>query len=106
MRGALFETWAGHNLGSILEAHCPTRSSPLGISKGRHEVDFVIESGRGCLAIEIKAASRWGERDLSGLQAFLEVTPRCRAAVLAYNGTDAVKLGERLWAIPLSLRLS
>jgi predicted AAA+ superfamily ATPase len=106
MRGALFETWAGHNLGSILEAHLPDAKLAYWNIQGRHEVDFVIESGRDCLAIEIRAASRWGERDLSGLKAFLEATPRCRAAVLAYNGTDAVKLGERLWAIPLSLLLT
>ena len=31
--------------------------------------------------------------DLSGLRAFLEQTPRCRAAVLAHNGEVAVKLG-------------
>ena len=46
--------------------------------QGRHEVDFVVESGRDCLAIEVKAASRWTERDLAGLRAFPEHTPRCR----------------------------
>lgn len=30
----------------------------------------------------------------------------CVAAVLAYNGTEMVKLGERLWAVPLGLLLS
>ena len=70
--------------------------------QGRHEVDFVVESGRDCLAIEVKAASRWTERDLAGLRAFLERTPRCRAAIMAYNGEQAVRLGDKLWAVPLS----
>jgi hypothetical protein len=48
-----------------------------------------------------KAATRWTERDLSGLRAFLDRTPDCRAAVLACNGGEAVKLGERLWVIPM-----
>jgi hypothetical protein len=58
------------------------------------------------LAIEVKAAARWGERDLAGLKAFLAATPGCKAAILAYNGNQAVRLGEKIWAIPLSLLLS
>ena len=41
------------------------------------------------------------ESDLAGLRVFLERTPACIAAVLAYNGKEAVKLDERLFAIPL-----
>jgi predicted AAA+ superfamily ATPase len=69
--------------------------------QGRHEVDFVIEMGRKVFAFEIKAATRWTDSDLSGLRAFLERTPACVAAVPAYNGKEAVKLDERLFAIPL-----
>jgi len=68
-------------------------------------VGFVIEAGRDTLAIEVKAAARWDDRDLAGLRAFLEKTPRCRAAVLAYGGTDGVKLADRLWAVPLATLL-
>jgi hypothetical protein len=53
------------------------------------------------LAIEVKAATRWSAGELSGLRAFLERTPDCVAAVLAYNGREAVKLSDRLFAIPL-----
>jgi hypothetical protein len=35
------------------------------------------------------------------LAAFLDRTPDCRAAVLTCNGDEAVKLGERLWVIPM-----
>ena len=49
----------------------------------------------------LPAATRWNGGDLSGLRAFLERTPACVAAVLAYNGKEAVKLDERLFAIPL-----
>jgi hypothetical protein len=64
-------------------------------------VDFVIEADRKIFGIEVKAATRWSEGDLSGLRAFLERTPACVAAVLAYNGKEAVKLDDRLFAIPL-----
>jgi len=41
------------------------------------------------------------EPDQTGLRAFVERTPQCAAAVLTYNGTQAVKLDGKLWAIPI-----
>ena len=101
LRGALFETYVGQNLASLLEAHQPDAQMSFWNQQGRHEVDFVIESGPSVFAIEVKSATRWSSGDLSGLQAFQERTPACVAAVLAYNGQEAVKLSERLFAIPL-----
>jgi len=69
-------------------------------------VDFVIERGRDILAIEVKAASRWGKADLSGLRAFLSGSAGCRAAILAYNGEEAVQLDDRLFAIPIGMLLA
>jgi predicted AAA+ superfamily ATPase len=106
LRGPLFETYVATNLVSLLEAHWPEASLHYWHVQGRHEVDFVLEDGRDTLALEIKAASRWDARDLSGLEKFLERTPRCRAAVLAHNGTSVARLGERLWALPIALLLS
>ena len=68
-------------------------------------MDFVIEAGRKVLAIEVKAASRWSEADLSGLRAFLDRTPACKSALMAYNGREAVKLDDKLWAIPMAQHL-
>lgn len=101
MRGALFETYAAQNLAALLEAHLPDARLSFWHEQGRHEVDLVIEAGRRVFALEVKAAARWDERDFSGLRAFLSRTPGCEAAVLAFNGREAVKLGGRLWAIPL-----
>jgi predicted AAA+ superfamily ATPase len=100
--GALLETYAAQNLAAILDAEWPEARLGYWHVQGRHEVDFVIELGRECLALEVKAASRWDERDLGGLRAFLAKTPGCRAAVLAYAGTESVRIGERLWAAPLA----
>jgi len=101
LRGALFETYMAHNLAALIEAHLPDAQLAYWHEQGRHEVDFVIETGRKVFAIEVKAATRWNERDLSGLKAFLGRTPDCVAAVLAFNGKEAAKLAERLWAIPM-----
>jgi predicted AAA+ superfamily ATPase len=101
LRGALYETYAAQNLAALLEAHLPGAQLSFWHEQGRHEVDFIIETGREVFAIEIKAASRWTESDCNGLRAFLDRTPACAAAILAYNGREAVKLGDKLWAIPL-----
>lgn len=44
--------------------------------------------------------------DLIRLRAFLAATPGCRAAILTHQGTAALRLGDRLRAVPLSLVLS
>lgn len=106
LRGAMYENYLAQNLSSILEAHLPQARLSFWSVQGRHEVDFVIELGRETVALEVKAAGRWGKSDLSGLRAFLSATPGCRVAILAYNGTQLVQLGERLWAVPLGLLLS
>jgi len=106
MRGALYETYVAQNLAAILEAHLPGARLAYWHEQGRHEVDFVIDAGRKILAIEVKAATRWTDRDLSGLRAFLNRTPECTAAILAYNGREAVRLDGRLYAIPLGHLLS
>jgi hypothetical protein len=106
LKGAMFETYVAQNLSGIVDARWPEAKLCFWNIQGRYEVDFVIETGNRCLAIEIKAASRWEERDLAGLRAFLTTTPHCVAAILAYNGIETVRLGERIWAIPLSIVLS
>jgi hypothetical protein len=69
-------------------------------------VDFVLELGRDSVAIEVKAGTLWTERDLAGLRAFLDATPRCRAAILAHNGDSAAKLGDRFFAVPMGQLLA
>lgn len=102
LRGALFETYVTQNLSALLEAHLAESQLSYWHEQGRHEVDLVIESGRHVFALEIKAATRWSESDLSGLRAFVDRTPACVAAVLVYNGREAVKLEGKLYAIPLA----
>jgi predicted AAA+ superfamily ATPase len=101
LRGALLETYVAQNLVALLDAHLPDAQLSYWHEQGRHEVDFVIEVGSRIVAIEVKSATRWSESDLSGLRAFLERTPACVAAVLGYNGREAVRLDKRLYAIPL-----
>jgi predicted AAA+ superfamily ATPase len=105
-RGALFETYVAQNLTAIVDACLPRAEVGFWSVQGRHEVDFVVAHGARCLAIEVKAAGRFGDRDLAGLRAFLAHHPEAVAGILAYNGREAVSLGDRLWAIPIGLLLS
>ena len=66
----------------------------------------MLDAGNETIAIEIKNSSRWGENDLNGLKAYLKVTKKCRAAILAYNGTKLFKLDKKIWAVPIGLLLS
>lgn len=106
LRGALFETYMAQNLFGLLEAYLPDAQLAFWHEQGRHEVDFVIEHKRKVMAVEVKAATRWNESDLSGLRAFKERTPACVAAILAYNGRDAVELDDKLFVIPQGHLLS
>lgn len=106
LKGAMVETYVAQNLAGILQAAWPRAEMYHWNIQGRHEVDFVIADGNRCIAIEVKAAARWENRDLSALKAFVASTPQCVAGILAYNGSIPVRLGDRLWAIPLPLLLS
>ncbi|MDF1527245.1 MAG: ATP-binding protein [bacterium] len=106
LKGALLETYVAQNLSGLIDSCWPDAELGFWHIQGRHEVDFVIEDGGKCLALEIKSGARWSEGDLSGLKAFLAKTPHCKAGILAYNGDTPVQLGERLWAIPLGTVLS
>jgi hypothetical protein len=105
-KGSAFETYVAQNLLGLIDAAWPGARLYFWNVQGRHEVDFVIEAGSSCIAIEAKSGTRWTDRDLSGLRAFLAATPHCKAAVLAHNGTDAVSLGKKLWALPLATAIS
>jgi predicted AAA+ superfamily ATPase len=106
MKGAMYENYVAQNLLGIMEAYMPRASLHFWQIHGSYEVDFVIENVDEAVAIEVKSGARWSKKDLAGLRQFLEITPNCTAAVLAFNGTEPAQLDEKLWAIPLGLLLS
>ena len=105
LRGALLETYVAQNIVATIASTWPQANLFFWNIQGRHEVDFIIEAGKTCIAIEVKATARWEKSDLSGLKSFVAATPHCTAGILAYNGAEPVSLGGKLWAIPLSLLL-
>lgn len=106
LSGSLLECYVLQNLEGILTVHSPGSRIFYWHVQGRHEVDFVVETSRGTIAIEVKNGSRWEDKDLSGLRAFLPTTPSCQAGILAYAGSRTVSLGDKIWAVPIPLLLS
>lgn len=104
--GAWLENYIAHNLEVICSTYCPDAAIAYWNVQGRHEVDFIIDIGRETIAIEVKNSSRWQERDLAGLGFYLNSAADCRAAILAYNGKEVVKLDKKIWAVPIGLLLS
>jgi hypothetical protein len=60
----------------------------------------VLEWGRSLLAIEVKLSQTARYDDARGLERFLASHPNCRAGVLVYVGTEIVRLGEKIVAVP------
>jgi hypothetical protein len=69
-------------------------------SQAGASVDFVLEWGRSLLAIEVKLSQTARYDDVRGLERFLASHPNCRAGALVYAGTEIVRLGERIVAVP------
>lgn len=105
-RGTFLESYIAQNMEGIFSSHYPDARITYWNIQGRYEVDFIIETGNETIAIEVKNSSRWQERDLAGLKAYLGSAKKCRAAILAYNGQNVVKLKSKIWAVPLNLLLS
>ena len=69
----------------------------------QREVDVVIETPAGDVAgVEVKAAASLGRADTRGLR-FLrdKLGERFKAGVVLYTGARTLRMGERIWAVPL-----
>ena len=65
------------------------------------EVDFMIETPKRLLPIEVKAAARVMPADAKGLEAFLDEYPDAAdGALLLYSGTEIFPLTKRVLAAP------
>lgn len=65
------------------------------------EVDFVVETPKRLLPIEVKAAARAMPADAKGLETFLdEYADAADGALLLYGGTETFPLSKRVLAAP------
>jgi predicted AAA+ superfamily ATPase len=73
-------------------------------SEAGHEVDLVLQGAEGgIVGVHVRSALSVGAADLRGLSALRDLTGRrFWRGVLLYLGREAVRLDDRLWAVPLS----
>lgn len=104
--GALLENLLWHHLQSSVD----TAPDPVGVLTWRtvsgQEVDFVLESRRRLLPIEVKASRRVTSEDARNLETFLdEYEDLAPFGVVVHGGAEARLVTRRVVAIPLSLAL-
>lgn len=68
------------------------------------EVDAVIEPrGEPVCAVEVKAAASLGSRDLRGLNSLADsLGDDFGAGVILHTGSEATRIGPKIWALPLT----
>ena len=64
------------------------------------EVDFVLEWGRSLIAFECKLSARPRYEDAKALNLFLSDYPESVSGVVVHSGSEIVRLGERIVALP------
>ncbi|KJJ85229.1 ATPase (AAA+ superfamily) [Candidatus Omnitrophus magneticus] len=106
LRGAFLENYVAQNLLEIISVYYPDAKITYWNIQGRFEVDFILELGRETVAVEVKYGSRIHENDIAGIKAYMSTSKSCSAGILVYNGTDVIKLSEKIWGVPISLFLS
>lgn len=90
-RGFLLETYLLHELRAWL--HYQDREDPIAYWKTYDgvEVDFVVETKKGLIAIEVKSGERWDSRWNRGLEALRERAGGLRAAYGVFTGARALQ---------------
>ena len=94
-RGALFETFLLHELRAYL--HYEDLEYPLSYWQphGGNEVDFVIETKDGLVAIEAKSGERWDSRFGAGIGSLRERMPKGRVkGIGVYTGSRALMVDD------------
>jgi predicted AAA+ superfamily ATPase len=101
--GAYFETLIYHHLRILTRLMVPAGRLSFWRRRDGMEVDFVVEHGRQILAVEVKATTKPGYRDITGLQSFLGEHPAARAGLLLHRGNQLRRLDEKILAVPWNM---
>lgn len=101
LAGALFETWMLAELTAIDALSDAPSGAHFWRTSAGSEVDLLLERGTGLVGIEMKAAEtiRWADsRALAAVRD--EFGERFRMGVVAYLGSEARVLDDRIVAVP------
>lgn len=94
-RGSLMETLILHELRAYLHYHDLEYPVAYWGSHAGVEVDFVVETRDGLVAIEVKAGNRWDSRFAAGIGSLRERVPKGKAKAFGvYTGPRAMVVDE------------
>ena len=103
--GFWLENWVGNHLLVWAGLRVPRLNITHWRTSNGREVDFVIETGRRLIPVEVKATPRPSSRDLAGLNAFLDTYETASFGVVACPCPAPKVLSSRVIALPLNLLL-
>jgi predicted AAA+ superfamily ATPase len=70
---------------------------------GQQEIDFVVETGDGLYALEVKASPSSGPAEAKHVRWFREkVGDRLIAGYLLHTGADTYPVDDNIWAVPIT----
>ena len=101
--GKIVETWVYNQIAPQLDINPDYSISQYRDSRKR-EIDFVVESGDGCiLGIEVKSGSAVGKGDFAHLSWFRDniVKQRRFIGIVLYTGEHTLPFGKSLYAVPM-----
>ena len=105
LRGRWFDAFGAAQLRAELSVATPRRSlHHLRVEGGRHEIDLVVDLGRGRLfAVEFKAGTAPTSADARHLRWLRdELGKQFVGGVVLHSGRAVVELDDRIAAVPLS----
>lgn len=99
-RGFLFETYLLHETRAYL--HYRGLDWPLFYFRTHEgvEVDLVVETPRGLVALELKSVDRWERKYHRGLLRFAELHPDLKVRLLGIYGGDRARLEDGVRILP------
>lgn len=100
--GAMFENYVAMEV-TKLAAWAERLTSILHYRQEGEEIDLICEARSGeFIAVEAKAAASVGRSDLRALTRLRDArSEQFKAGVVVYAGERTVRLGDRLWALPV-----
>lgn len=106
LRGRWFDAFAAMQLRAELAAASPGRRlHHLRVEGGRHEIDLVVDLGRGrVFGIELKAGAAPTREDARHLMWLRdELGKQFVGGIVLHSGNAVLELGDRIAALPLSV---
>jgi len=98
--GKLVETWAYHELASLVDLH-PEFTLTQYRDSDRHEIDFMLDNADVTIGIEVKAGSVASAADFRSMKWFASTLSRKRfVGIVLYSGHSVLRFGDGFHAVP------